>query len=123
MTQLTKLISNFLHFLTYLKKYIVTFILQITKPKCLFMRNFQGDSVIAFIAAPLVDIDGICEPVFGSLLYGNNSPNFFIYFFFITNAPTQGRGRTGFKLTTSDWWDGQSRFGSKNTTKLGPRPI
>ncbi|KAF7057569.1 hypothetical protein CFC21_064811 [Triticum aestivum] len=28
--------------------------------------------IIAFIAAPLVDIDGICEPVFGSLLYGNN---------------------------------------------------
>ncbi|KAM3683734.1 hypothetical protein ACJW30_12G169100 [Castanea mollissima] len=28
--------------------------------------------IIAFIAAPPVDIDGICEPVFGSLLYGNN---------------------------------------------------
>jgi photosystem II P680 reaction center D1 protein len=28
--------------------------------------------IIAFIAAPLVDIDGICEPVVGSLLYGNN---------------------------------------------------
>jgi photosystem II P680 reaction center D1 protein len=28
--------------------------------------------IIAFIAAPLVDIDGICEPVFGSLLYENN---------------------------------------------------
>ena len=28
--------------------------------------------VIAFIAAPPVDIDGIREPVAGSLLYGNN---------------------------------------------------
>ncbi|KAL5067324.1 hypothetical protein RYX36_018211 [Vicia faba] len=28
--------------------------------------------IIAFIAAPPVDIDGICEPVSGSLLYGNN---------------------------------------------------
>ncbi len=28
--------------------------------------------IIAFIAAPPVDIDGIREPVFGSLLYGNN---------------------------------------------------
>jgi photosystem II P680 reaction center D1 protein len=28
--------------------------------------------IIAFIAAPLVDIDGIREPVSGSLLYGNN---------------------------------------------------
>jgi photosystem II P680 reaction center D1 protein len=28
--------------------------------------------IISFIAAPLVDIDGICEPVSGSLLYGNN---------------------------------------------------
>ncbi|MFN4067088.1 MAG: photosystem II q(b) protein, partial [Thermosynechococcus sp.] len=28
--------------------------------------------VIAFIAAPPVDIDGIREPVSGSLLYGNN---------------------------------------------------
>ncbi|MDB9524529.1 photosystem II q(b) protein, partial [Oscillatoria sp. CS-180] len=28
--------------------------------------------VIAFIAAPPVDIDGIREPVAGSLMYGNN---------------------------------------------------
>ncbi len=28
--------------------------------------------IIAFIAAPGVDIDGIREPVTGSLLYGNN---------------------------------------------------
>lgn len=28
--------------------------------------------IIAFIAAPAVDIDGIREPVSGSLLYGNN---------------------------------------------------
>ena len=28
--------------------------------------------VVAFIAAPPVDIDGIREPVAGSLLYGNN---------------------------------------------------
>jgi photosystem II P680 reaction center D1 protein len=28
--------------------------------------------IIAFIASPPVDIDGIHEPVFGSLLYGNN---------------------------------------------------
>ena len=28
--------------------------------------------VIAFIAAPPVDIDGIREPITGSLLYGNN---------------------------------------------------
>jgi photosystem II P680 reaction center D1 protein len=28
--------------------------------------------VIAFIAAPPVDIDGIREPVAGSLIYGNN---------------------------------------------------
>ena len=28
--------------------------------------------VIAFIAAPPVDIDGIREPVSGSLIYGNN---------------------------------------------------
>ena len=28
--------------------------------------------VIAFLAAPPVDIDGIREPVVGSLLYGNN---------------------------------------------------
>merc|ERR1712054_186662 len=28
--------------------------------------------IIAFIAAPAVDIDGIREPVAGSLLYGNN---------------------------------------------------
>jgi hypothetical protein len=27
--------------------------------------------IIAFIAAPAVDIDGIREPVSGSLLYGN----------------------------------------------------
>uniref|UniRef100_A0A453JFG5 Photosystem II protein D1 n=1 Tax=Aegilops tauschii subsp. strangulata TaxID=200361 RepID=A0A453JFG5_AEGTS len=32
-------------------------------------RNF---CIIAFIAAPPVDIDGIREPVSGSLLYGNN---------------------------------------------------
>jgi hypothetical protein len=29
--------------------------------------------IIAFIAAPPVDIDGIREPVSGSLLYGNNN--------------------------------------------------
>ena len=28
--------------------------------------------VIAFVAAPPVDIDGIREPVAGSLIYGNN---------------------------------------------------
>lgn len=28
--------------------------------------------IIAFIAAPLVDIDGVCEPTSESLLYGNN---------------------------------------------------
>jgi photosystem II P680 reaction center D1 protein len=28
--------------------------------------------IIAFIAAPPVDIDGICEPVVGFLMYGNN---------------------------------------------------
>jgi len=28
--------------------------------------------IIAFIAAPPVDIDGIREPVAGSLMYGNN---------------------------------------------------
>ena len=28
--------------------------------------------ILAFIAAPPVDIDGIREPVSGSLLYGNN---------------------------------------------------
>ena len=28
--------------------------------------------ILAFIAAPPVDIDGIREPVAGSLLYGNN---------------------------------------------------
>ncbi|MBA0666820.1 hypothetical protein Goklo_003185 [Gossypium klotzschianum] len=28
--------------------------------------------IIAFIAAPPIDIDGIREPVSGSLLYGNN---------------------------------------------------
>ncbi|GJP74151.1 hypothetical protein CLOP_g4781, partial [Closterium sp. NIES-67] len=28
--------------------------------------------IIGFIAAPPVDIDGIREPVSGSLLYGNN---------------------------------------------------
>jgi len=28
--------------------------------------------IIAFVAAPPVDIDGIREPVAGSLLYGNN---------------------------------------------------
>jgi len=28
--------------------------------------------IIAFIAAPPVDIDGIREPVSGSLMYGNN---------------------------------------------------
>ncbi|KAL0386401.1 UNVERIFIED_CONTAM: Photosystem II protein D1 [Sesamum latifolium] len=33
-------------------------------------RNFC--IIIAFIAAPPVDIDGIREPVSGSLLYGNN---------------------------------------------------
>ena len=29
--------------------------------------------IIAFIAAPPVDIDGIREPVAGSLIYGNNN--------------------------------------------------
>jgi hypothetical protein len=33
--------------------------------------------IIAFIAAPPVDIDGIREPVSGSLLYGNNIISFF----------------------------------------------
>eukprot|EP01018_Ginkgo_biloba_P001282 Gb_23102 [translate_table: standard] len=28
--------------------------------------------IITFIVAPPIDIDGICEPVYGSLLYGNN---------------------------------------------------
>jgi photosystem II P680 reaction center D1 protein len=28
--------------------------------------------VLAFVAAPPVDIDGIREPVSGSLMYGNN---------------------------------------------------
>ena len=28
--------------------------------------------IVAFIAAPAVDIDGIREPVAGSLIYGNN---------------------------------------------------
>ena len=28
--------------------------------------------IIAFVAAPPVDIDGIREPVAGSLMYGNN---------------------------------------------------
>ncbi|KAL4185146.1 hypothetical protein AMTRI_Chr10g229190 [Amborella trichopoda] len=28
--------------------------------------------IIAYIAAPPIDIDGTCEPVYGSLLYGNN---------------------------------------------------
>ena len=28
--------------------------------------------IVAFIAAPPVDIDGISEPVAGSLMYGNN---------------------------------------------------
>ncbi|MBA0648809.1 hypothetical protein Goklo_016453, partial [Gossypium klotzschianum] len=28
--------------------------------------------IVAFIDAPLVDLDGIREPVSGSLLYGNN---------------------------------------------------
>ncbi|KAL1337511.1 hypothetical protein HN51_032203 [Arachis hypogaea] len=28
--------------------------------------------IIAFIVSPPVDIDGICEPISGSLLYGNN---------------------------------------------------
>ena len=36
----------------------------------LFVATSVG--VIAFIAAPLVDIDGIREPVSGSLIYGNN---------------------------------------------------
>ena len=34
--------------------------------------------IIAFIAAPPVDIDGIREPVAGSLLYGNNIISGFI---------------------------------------------
>uniref|UniRef100_A0A803MRJ1 Photosystem II protein D1 n=1 Tax=Chenopodium quinoa TaxID=63459 RepID=A0A803MRJ1_CHEQI len=36
------------------------------------LLNATSVFIIAFIAAPLVDIDGIREPVFGSLLYGNN---------------------------------------------------
>ena len=36
----------------------------------LFVATRVG--VIAFIAAPPVDIDGIREPVSGSLIYGNN---------------------------------------------------
>jgi photosystem II P680 reaction center D1 protein len=46
----------------------------------LFKRNFfyfylltaTTVFIIAFIAAPAVDIDGIREPVSGSLLFGNN---------------------------------------------------
>ena len=34
--------------------------------------------ITAFIFAPAVDIDGIREPVAGSLLYGNNVSNAFI---------------------------------------------
>ena len=36
----------------------------------LFVATSVG--VVAFIAAPPVDIDGIREPVSGSLIYGNN---------------------------------------------------
>ena len=32
--------------------------------------------IIAFIAAPPVDIDGIREPVAGSLMYGNNTVSY-----------------------------------------------
>jgi photosystem II P680 reaction center D1 protein len=38
--------------------------------------------IIAFIAAPPVDIDGIREPVSGSLLYGNNIISGAIYSYF-----------------------------------------
>ena len=34
--------------------------------------SLSPHKIIAFIAAPPVDIDGIREPVAGSLLYGNN---------------------------------------------------
>ena len=34
--------------------------------------RFSFCTDVAFIAAPPVDIDGIREPVSGSLLYGNN---------------------------------------------------
>jgi photosystem II P680 reaction center D1 protein len=34
--------------------------------------NCNNLFIIAFIAAPPVDIDGIREPVAGSLMYGNN---------------------------------------------------
>lgn len=35
--------------------------------------------IVAFLAAPPVDIDGIREPVAGSLLYGNNIVSFFCF--------------------------------------------
>ncbi|KAL4337811.1 hypothetical protein S83_039131 [Arachis hypogaea] len=40
-----------------------------SNPRCLLETSVF---IIAFIAAPPVDIDGIREPVSGSLLYGNN---------------------------------------------------
>jgi photosystem II P680 reaction center D1 protein len=45
--------------------------------------------IIAFIAAPPVDIDGIREPVSGSLLYGNN-----IKIIILSNWAFLGRGRS-----------------------------
>lgn len=36
--------------------------------------------IIAFVAAPAVDIDGIREPVSGSLFYGNNISVISVYF-------------------------------------------
>ncbi|GCE65926.1 photosystem I reaction center subunit IX [cyanobiont of Ornithocercus magnificus] len=44
--------------------------LRIIKGKTFTTRS--GVKIVAFIAAPPVDIDGIREPVAGSLIYGNN---------------------------------------------------
>ncbi|GAB2240157.1 hypothetical protein Droror1_Dr00020675 [Drosera rotundifolia] len=42
------------------------------------IRSTTSIFIIAFIAAPPVDIDDIREPVSGSLLYGNNVPLFLL---------------------------------------------
>ncbi|KAJ4822733.1 hypothetical protein Tsubulata_006989, partial [Turnera subulata] len=41
-------------------------------PNFCLLSQFTSVFIVAFIVAPPVDIDGIREPVSGSLLYGNN---------------------------------------------------
>mgnify|MGYP006287425809 FL=1 len=53
--------------------------------------------IVAFIAAPPVDIDGIREPVAGSLMYGNN---------IISGAVVPSSNAIGLHLYSI--WDAQS---------------